>query len=160
MKVTKKMRSLFSRALRYAKKHGFQRLLGLLLKTIIGAFRCILPYSISAQFQDREVILIVSHEASRTGAPILTLNIVKRLIGRYNVIVLLLDDGAILDDFRSTGATVILAPRIKEISPLIRLILSFTTSGFITIYAYMLLDLLGNLEYCLRILPLHSTDNP
>ena len=120
MKVTKKMRSLFSRALRYAKKHGFQRLLGLLLKTIIGAFRCILPYSISAQFQDREVILIVSHEASRTGAPILTLNIVKRLIGRYNVIVLLLDDGAILDDFRSTGATVILAPRIKEISPLIR----------------------------------------
>lgn len=114
------MRSFLNKVLRYIKKHGFQRFMVLLLKSIIGAFRCILPYSISAQFPDRETILIVSHEASRTGAPILALNIVKALIGRYNVIVLFLDDGVILDDFRSAGATVILTPRIKEIPPLLK----------------------------------------
>lgn len=60
-----------------------------------------------------ETILVVSHEASRTGAPILTLNIVQALEERYNVVVLLLGGGALLDAFQKTDAAVLIAPNLK-----------------------------------------------
>src|SRR5688500_13924330 len=41
----------------------------------------------------KSTILVVSHEASQTGAPILSLNLVQNLQKKYNVISFLLGDG-------------------------------------------------------------------
>ncbi len=56
---------------------------------------------------DRETILVVSHEASRTGAPILSLNLVQALVGQYNVVALLLGGGPLSDAFKLSGAAVL-----------------------------------------------------
>ena len=64
--------------------------------------------------QDVETILVVSHEASRTGAPILSLNLVQSFVESYNVVVLLLGGGALTEDFRRTGATVITQPNLRQ----------------------------------------------
>lgn len=55
----------------------------------------------------RKTFLVVSHEASRTGAPILSLNIVINLSKRHNVIVLLLGNGDLEDAFVASGAVVV-----------------------------------------------------
>ena len=55
----------------------------------------------------RETVLIVSHEASRTGAPILSLNIARHFNKKYNVISLLLDDGDIVGDFEKASNIVV-----------------------------------------------------
>jgi glycosyltransferase involved in cell wall biosynthesis len=55
----------------------------------------------------RETILIVSHQASRTGAPILAYNIAKRLRARYNVVTLILLDGELFPDFEACSNAVI-----------------------------------------------------
>lgn len=47
----------------------------------------------------RETILVVSHEASRSGAPVLSQNIAARLSERYNVVVLLLGPGPLVPEF-------------------------------------------------------------
>lgn len=62
---------------------------------------------------DRDTILVVSHEASRTGAPILSLNIVQKLVGRYNVVALLLGEGSLTEAFQQTGAAVVMAPNLR-----------------------------------------------
>ena len=67
----------------------------------------------SAFDDERETILIVSHEASRTGAPILSLNLVQALVKRYNVVALLLGGGSILEAFQSTGAGVVIASNLR-----------------------------------------------
>lgn len=58
-------------------------------------------------------VLLVSHEASRTGAPILSLNLVQVLTRRYNVVVLLLGGGALKQAFDETGATVWMASAVR-----------------------------------------------
>jgi hypothetical protein len=50
-----------------------------------------------------ETILVVSHEASLTGAPVLTYNICRKLSDTYNVILLLLGGGALIPDFQQSG---------------------------------------------------------
>lgn len=62
---------------------------------------------------DRETILVVSHEASRTGAPVLSLNLVQALVGRYNVVALLLGGGSLSDAFRQAGAKVMTASDLR-----------------------------------------------
>jgi glycosyltransferase involved in cell wall biosynthesis/SAM-dependent methyltransferase len=57
----------------------------------------------------KDAVLVVSHEASRTGAPILALNIAATLNSRYNVVVLCLKGGDLLDDFRR-ACTLLLDP--------------------------------------------------
>lgn len=52
----------------------------------------------------RETVMVVAHEASRTGAPVLSLNLANALHGRYNVIALLLGDGPLVDEFRGACA--------------------------------------------------------
>lgn len=47
----------------------------------------------------RKTVLVVSHEASRTGAPILSLNIARELQKRFNVIALVLGDGPMMAAF-------------------------------------------------------------
>lgn len=56
-------------------------------------------------------VLVVSHEASVTGAPILALNLCQELGTRYNVIVLLLTGGSLEADFRASATAVIRARR-------------------------------------------------
>lgn len=56
--------------------------------------------------EDRPTVLFVSHEASRTGAPILSLNIVQHLVERFNVVVLLLGGGALETALLNTGAII------------------------------------------------------
>ena len=50
----------------------------------------------------RETVLVVSHEASTTGAPVLSLNIAQELMKKYNVVVLLLNGGSIVDAFKAS----------------------------------------------------------
>lgn len=62
---------------------------------------------------DRMTILVVSHEASRTGAPVLSLNLVQALVERYNVVALLLGGGPLSDGFRLAGAAVMTSPNLR-----------------------------------------------
>ncbi|MNJ13177.1 glycosyltransferase [Pseudomonas alkylphenolica] len=61
---------------------------------------------IDAQDNNKQTVLLVSHEASRTGAPILSLNIAQQLTERFNVVVLLLGPGSLTDAFVDAGAIV------------------------------------------------------
>ena len=54
-----------------------------------------------------ETMLLVCHQASRTGAPILAYNIATRLQGRYNVVVLLLTGGELVGDFETSSAALV-----------------------------------------------------
>jgi glycosyltransferase involved in cell wall biosynthesis len=69
---------------------------------------------------ERETVMVVCHEASRTGAPILGLNLVQALAERYNVVAVLLGDGPLLDAFRQSGAAVALLPAARLSSLLAR----------------------------------------
>lgn len=62
---------------------------------------------------DKGTVLIVSHEASRTGAPILSLNIAIELQQRFNVVVLLLGGGDLIDDFCDAAISVVGPAGIK-----------------------------------------------
>ena len=53
---------------------------------------------------DRPVILVACHEASRTGAPVLGWNIVRRLSPHYRVIAVLLRGGELEADFRAAAS--------------------------------------------------------
>jgi glycosyltransferase involved in cell wall biosynthesis len=55
----------------------------------------------------RETVLLVVHEASRTGAPILAYNVAKRLRRKYNVVALLLDRGELVGNFDACCAAVV-----------------------------------------------------
>lgn len=57
----------------------------------------------------KDTVLVVSHEASRSGAPILCLNIIQHLQKKYNVVSILLGDGAITEYFRD-ASTLVLGP--------------------------------------------------
>ncbi|HYU77536.1 MAG TPA: rhamnan synthesis F family protein [Vicinamibacterales bacterium] len=55
----------------------------------------------------RETILLIVHDASRTGAPIIAYNIALRLRQKYNIVALLLGAGELFPDFESCCAAVI-----------------------------------------------------
>ena len=55
----------------------------------------------------RKVVVVISHEASRTGAPILAWNVAARLSQQYDVVAVLLGGGELLDSFARTCAAVI-----------------------------------------------------
>lgn len=63
---------------------------------------------------ERETVMVVSHEASRTGAPVLSLNLVQSLALRYNVVALLLGGGALEEAFKSSGAVVASMPAARH----------------------------------------------
>lgn len=65
----------------------------------------------------RETVMVVSHEASRSGAPILALNLVERLSSDYNVVALLLGHGALLDAFEEAAIATMASPRLKNNVP-------------------------------------------
>ena len=61
-----------------------------------------------------DTILVVSHEASRSGAPILALNLVERLSVRYNVVVLLLGNGPLLGAFKNAAVATVSSPALRH----------------------------------------------
>ena len=61
--------------------------------------------------KEKETIIIVSHEGSATGAPILALNICREMKSKYNIIVLLIRDGEIRQEFLDESNT-LLIPRL------------------------------------------------
>ena len=63
----------------------------------------------------KAAIIIVSHEASRTGAPILAINLCKKLAEKYNITSIVLRKGALIDDFRNKSVKVI-SPRMGQIT--------------------------------------------
>ena len=65
----------------------------------------------------RDTVMVVSHEASRSGAPILALNLVERLSSRYNVVALLLGDGALLGAFEEAAVATMASSRLKNNVP-------------------------------------------
>ena len=58
-------------------------------------------------------MLLVTHEISRTGAPIIALNLAGALRHKYNVIVLTLQDGALRDEFLA-GSDLMIGPLTAE----------------------------------------------
>ena len=75
----------------------------------------VLNGSIETEFDPAlENVLVVSHEASRTGVPILSLNLVRILKQRYNVVVLLLGEGPLVSSFRDEGAVVMGPCNIRQ----------------------------------------------
>jgi len=66
---------------------------------VLGSFSSFAP--------SRETILIVSHEGSRTGAPILSYNLVKEFCRKYNVAALFLGPGPMREACRAAGAVVL-----------------------------------------------------
>ena len=64
-------------------------------------------FDVSRLNPNRETVLLVVHQASRTGAPILAYNIALRLRQRYNVVAPLLAGGELTKDFRDCCAAVI-----------------------------------------------------
>jgi glycosyltransferase involved in cell wall biosynthesis len=59
---------------------------------------------------DRETIVVIVHEASRTGAPIIGWNLVEGLQARYNVVALLKRGGAIAQAFLDTASATVTLP--------------------------------------------------
>jgi hypothetical protein len=72
----------------------------------------------------KKTILVISHEASRTGVPILALNIVQQLSTHYNIITLILGGGELTDHFRRASVSLYEADRIhmtdRELDSVIR----------------------------------------
>src|SRR5229473_640627 len=64
--------------------------------------------------EDRETVLVIAHEASRTGAPILAWNLVKRLNVQYNVVVLLKRGGELFSAFEGQAVAVVRLPEGVE----------------------------------------------
>jgi ubiquinone/menaquinone biosynthesis C-methylase UbiE/glycosyltransferase involved in cell wall biosynthesis len=57
--------------------------------------------------RSRQTVLVISHEASRTGAPIVAYNVANRLRHRYNIVTLLLGGGELVPEFARISAAVI-----------------------------------------------------
>src|SRR6266567_3169782 len=66
----------------------------------------------------RETVLVVTHEATRTGAPILAYNIAKRLHEKYNIVSLLLESGPIVSAFESVSNAIVGPLRRQDGTPL------------------------------------------
>lgn len=60
---------------------------------------------------ERPIAVVVTHEGSRTGAPILAFNLGKEFSKRYNVITIVLGPGTMMDAFRECGTEVLFSDR-------------------------------------------------
>ena len=57
----------------------------------------------------KETVLLVTHESSRTGAPIIALNMTRLLRQKYNIVVVILRDGALGYEFLA-GSDLVIGP--------------------------------------------------
>lgn len=63
---------------------------------------------------DRPVMLLICHEASRSGAPVLGLNLAQAFRATHEVVVLLLGHGPLVADFISVADSVFLCPELRS----------------------------------------------
>src|SRR3954451_3542816 len=63
-----------------------------------------IPFPTAALTPGRETILLIVHEGTRTGAPILAWNLVRDLRANYNVVVLLRRGGPLLAAFEMVAS--------------------------------------------------------
>ena len=76
------------------------------------------PAAAKRNFEEAsDTVVVMAHEASRTGAPILAWNLVKKLQHRYNVAVLLRAGGGLFPAFEEEAAAVVSLPRAMESNP-------------------------------------------
>lgn len=64
--------------------------------------------------ETRENVLLVTHELTPTGAPVLAYNIAKELCGKYNVLVLALGDGCLRDEFSKLRLQLLCEPSMRR----------------------------------------------
>ena len=96
---------LYVKCLNYYRINGltaFIKIVCIELKFI--AFYPFKILEIENYLSEKKSILIVSHQASRTGAPILALNLANKFQNKYNIFILVLSGGVLSRDFRSIGA--------------------------------------------------------
>lgn len=84
-----------------------------------------IPFPTAAITPGRETVLMIVHEATRTGAPILAWNLVRGLLANYNVVVLLRRGGPLRAAFEAVASAVICLPdnfpmQAREIEALAR----------------------------------------
>ncbi|MHB8270349.1 rhamnan synthesis F family protein [Bradyrhizobium sp.] len=79
-------------------------------KLFVAPMAARLAFPTAAIVPNRETIILIVHEASRTGAPILGWNLVLNLRRKYNMVVVLKRGGAILPAFEAIAAAVICLP--------------------------------------------------
>lgn len=76
-----------------------------------GRIGCLPPLQIRGDAftfdPQRKTVMVVSHEASRTGAPILSLNLAQALSREHNVVAMLLGGGGLEDAFVDTNIVVV-----------------------------------------------------
>ncbi|WP_158239176.1 rhamnan synthesis F family protein [Uliginosibacterium sp. TH139] len=65
-----------------------------------------------------EAVLLVTHELSATGAPILAYNIAKELCAKYNVLIVSLGNGCLLDEFLKLGVHMFCEPGLRRSEPM------------------------------------------
>jgi glycosyltransferase involved in cell wall biosynthesis len=65
---------------------------------------------------DAQTVMVVSHDASRTGAPILALNLLRELSKRYNVVTVLLGGGELVDGFTADSVATLHLDRGRMLS--------------------------------------------
>ena len=70
-------------------------------------------YQLLDKDKNKKTILLISHEATRTGAPILSLSLVKEFSVHYNVVVFLLQGGELVDYFLSSSAVTIVVGEVR-----------------------------------------------
>jgi lipopolysaccharide biosynthesis protein/Flp pilus assembly protein TadD len=63
--------------------------------------------SLDLEKQLRDTVLVISHQATRGGCPILSYNIMKGFLDKYNVITLFLGPGPIIDACHEAGAIIV-----------------------------------------------------
>ena len=76
-----------------------------------------LAEGLSSLDRERETVLLVSHEISRTGAPILVLNLARAFRQKYNVIILALGDGELRREFLAVSNLMIGPLSAEQRSP-------------------------------------------
>ena len=95
----------------------FRRLLGSRLGRTRVVGRYLLPRLLSTPLpqDERDVILVLLHEASRTGAPILGWNIIRGLSARYRVVCVPFGGGELEGDLReASAASTIALPWVRQ----------------------------------------------
>jgi glycosyltransferase involved in cell wall biosynthesis len=104
----------------------------------------------------RDTVLLVSHEASRTGAPIISLNLVQNLQKKYNVVSLLLSEGPLEKDFlRASSAVAGPLPFLRENPALAADLVESLTRSFTFRFA-----IVNSIESRAALLPLAERSIP
>jgi glycosyltransferase involved in cell wall biosynthesis len=105
---------------------------------------------------DRPVVLIISHEASRTGAPLLGWNIMRRLADRCRIVSLMMRGGELEADFAILAAVTVGPLTWDDWQPLeMRRIAQRLVATYKPLYA-----IANSIETCLMVPPLAALGVP